>query len=139
MMRWIQAVGSLMILGTLSGCGTSEQSPTEMKEVYDASVMSDVAEMYRTYIFEYKKPPANAKALDKYRALNGNGLQHIVKDEIIVLWGTPLADTPEATGAVLAYEKKAPEEGGVVLMQDGNTIRKLTADEFKAAPKASKS
>ena len=39
---------------------------------------------------------------------------------------------------ILAYEKQAPESGGHVLMQDGKTIKKMTADEFKAAKKAGK-
>jgi hypothetical protein len=38
---------------------------------------------------------------------------------------------------VLAYETEVPEKGGAVLMQDG-TVKTMTADEFKSAPKAGK-
>jgi hypothetical protein len=36
---------------------------------------------------------------------------------------------------VLAYEKKVPQEGGKVLMLN-RTIKTMTADAFKSAPKA---
>ena len=35
---------------------------------------------------------------------------------------------------MLAYHKDVPEKGGEVLMQDG-TAKKMTAEEFQAAPK----
>jgi hypothetical protein len=138
LMRRIQVLGWLVVLGWLSGCGREESSPVEAKEVYDSSVMAEVADMYRSFVYEFKKPPAKAGDFKKYEALNGNGVRQVVQGEIVVLWGAPLAETPEAARAVLAYEKKVPEEGGVVLMQDGKTIQKISADEFKAAPKAAK-
>jgi hypothetical protein len=56
--------------------------------------------------------------------------------ELVVQWGAPLSPEGETSGAVLAYLKTVPEQGGSVLLQDGNTIKKMTADEFKAAPQA---
>ena len=43
----------------------------------------------------------------------------------------------KAADAILAYVKTVPEQGGNVLMQDSMAINKMTADEFKTAPKAS--
>jgi hypothetical protein len=56
-----------------------------------------------------------------------------VNNEIVYQWGARI--DPAGGETVLAYEKKAPSEGGWVLMQDG-TVKQITADEFKAAPKA---
>jgi hypothetical protein len=55
--------------------------------------------------------------------------------ELIVRWGTPLSPKGEMPDAVLAYLKAVPEQGGSVLMQDGLTIKTMTADEFNATPK----
>ena len=63
-------------------------------------------------------------------------LREVEAREIIVFYGVPLQDG--ASDQVIAYEKQTPESGGRVLMQDGRTIKKMTADEFKAAPKAGK-
>ena len=56
--------------------------------------------------------------------------------QLVVQWGAPLTPEGESTDAVLAYVKAVPEQGGQVLLQDGRTIKTMTADEFKAAPKA---
>jgi hypothetical protein len=42
----------------------------------------------------------------------------------------------QTSSAILAYIKTVPDRGGNVLMEDGRTIKKLTAEEFRAAPKA---
>ena len=68
----------------------------------------------------------------------GNVVYEILGDsgDLIVQWGAPLSPEGEAAEAILAYVKTVPEQGGNVLMQDGKTIKKMTADEFKTAPKA---
>jgi hypothetical protein len=53
---------------------------------------------------------------------------------VVYVWGATLS--PGST-AVLAYEKKAEAEGGWVLLQDG-TVKQMTADEFRGAPRAKK-
>ena len=53
---------------------------------------------------------------------------------MLVYWGAGISDEPEAASTVLAYHKDVPEKGGEVLMQNGKA-RKMTAEEFKAAPK----
>jgi hypothetical protein len=54
--------------------------------------------------------------------------------DVVYIWGAGYADGAKQ---VVAYEKKAPTEGGYVLLQDG-TVKKMTADEFKSAPQARK-
>ena len=56
--------------------------------------------------------------------------------DLVVQWGAPLSAEGASSDTVLAYVKTVPEQGGYVLMQDGKSIKKMTADEFKNAPKA---
>jgi len=58
--------------------------------------------------------------------------------DVVVVWGAKMAgegSSGSGTGEVIAYEKKVPTEGGFVLLTSG-TVKQMTADEFKAAPKA---
>ena len=47
-------------------------------------------------------------------------------------------DTAKAVGVQREplIRKTVPEQGGNVLMQDGKSFKKMTADEFKNAPQA---
>jgi hypothetical protein len=82
------------------------------------------------------KAPAKLADLAKYAALCPVGYGEVKAGSVVLLFGAPIEEG--ASDTVLAYEKGAPESGGYVLMQDGKTIKKLTADEFKAAKKAGK-
>jgi hypothetical protein len=62
------------------------------------------------------------------------GYLELKSGKIIALWGARLSDGD--ADKVYAYEKATPESGGFVLMADGKTIKKMTAEEFKSAPKA---
>jgi hypothetical protein len=54
----------------------------------------------------------------------------------VVVWGTPIKGEGDAGNdeAVMAYEKAAPTEGGLVLLSAG-TVKKMSADELKAVLK----
>ena len=64
-------------------------------------------------------------------------VEAIKSGDIVVQWGATLTPTGEPTDAVLAYMKTVPGQREQVLMQDGWTIKSMTADEFKTAPNAS--
>jgi hypothetical protein len=59
--------------------------------------------------------------------------------DVIVEWGVQMPGEGEKSDRqeIIAYEKKAPTEGGYVLLMNGN-IKKMSAQEFQAAPKATK-
>jgi hypothetical protein len=68
------------------------------------------------------------------------GYQAVKSGEVVVLWGAKMPGEGEvnagtAPDAVIAYEKKTASEGGYVLLQNG-TVKEMSADQFKAAPKA---
>jgi hypothetical protein len=54
--------------------------------------------------------------------------------DVVVLWGTTLQGEGDVgkDEIVVAYEKDVPTSGGFVLLSAG-TVKKMTADEFKAA------
>lgn len=67
--------------------------------------------------------------------------QHMAADyylgrgDIVFEWGTGLANGPEAAKRIVAYQKAVEKDGGWALFQDGS-LRRITAAEFAAAPKA---
>jgi hypothetical protein len=125
-------VGALLGL-ILSGCGGRE----EIRPIpADEGGLKQFGELYRNYTARNKRPPKSLKELN----VKGQGypiaVEQLKSGELVVHWGAPLAPEGESTPGVLAYSKTVPEQGGLVLLQDGWTIKKMTADEFKAAPKA---
>jgi hypothetical protein len=107
-----------------SGCGSASRPITE--NPIDGVALEDVGEAYRVFTI----------------MLCPTGVRAMKQGEVVVLWGATLPDTGEEPGKadtpeVLAYQKQVPEQGGYVLLLN-RTIRKMTADEFKAAPKAGK-
>ncbi len=117
----------------LSGCGGTP----EFKDMpSDERGLKQFAELYRNYTTKNKRGPKSLKEL----AIKGQGhpiaQQMLNSGELIVQWGAPLVAENENADAVLAYIKTVPEQGGNVLMQDGWTIKTMTAEEFKSAPKA---
>jgi hypothetical protein len=124
-----------MITGLLIvplGCSSAPQEGSP--EIYSSAALSDVGGMYASYILDAKKPPAKKADFNRYENGYPTGLKELRSDNIIVFWGANLSD--DASDKVLAYEKATPVSGGIVLMQDGKTIKKMSAEEFKSVPKA---
>lgn len=127
----------LTLLGPL-GCGPSnvEFTPDQVEE----SKLREVSQVLREYQLFNKQPPKSAKDLQAAAGSSPGGFELIKSGDVVVSWGARLPDTKEEPGTgdakeVLAYLKKVPQEGGLVLMLD-RTLRHMTVDEFKAAPQA---
>src|SRR5205823_3309087 len=139
-------LGRVLLIGLMAawlcGCGGGQATlgPAEAAEAKQSSTLTDVAEAYRVYSITKNQPPKKAADMDTVAAIGGNGVPAVRAGEIVVQWGATLPDTNEEPGKnpspqVLAYWKQVPEQGGYVLMLD-RTVKKMTAEEFKAAPKA---
>ncbi len=126
-------LGCLVFAGALAGCGPKVTTPAEDEAVYSNAAMEQVGEVYTAYAMDKKKPMTGPSQLGPYEIAMDNAVRHIRDGSIVVLWTAPIVEGSEK---ILAYEKGAPESGGAVLLQDARTIRKMTAEEFKAAPKA---
>ncbi len=125
-------IGSFLAF-ILCGCGAPPEIPAVPS---DEGGLKQFGELYRNYTARNKRPPTSLKEL----AVKGQGypiaVEQLKSGELVVEWGAPLAPEGDSTTGVLAYAKSVPERGGPVLLRDGWTIKRMTADEFKAAPKA---
>jgi hypothetical protein len=142
MVRKVQAgfglvlmLGSVMVLS--AGCGSSGGvvPPQERAERVHQSSLAQVADLLFLRKEETGKPPAKAADLARYEKAYPLGYFTLKRGSVVLLLGAPIEDG--VSDRILAYEKQTPESGGYVLMQDGRTIKKLTAEEFQGAPKVS--
>lgn len=118
------------------GCGGTENKPVTESDM-EQNTLNDVAELYRVYTVQFKKPPAKLADFRPLEQMSPLGLAAITSGDVVVRFGATLPNTNEGPGKgpadeVLAYQKKVPESGGQVLMLN-RTIQAMTAEEFKAA------
>ena len=102
-----------------------------------ATALQEVADLLRAAGGEGRAPTKPAD-LARYESIYSVGYQAVKSGEVVVVWGAKMAGEGEAATApanVIAYEKKAPTEGGWVLLQNGN-VKEMTASQFNSAPKA---
>lgn len=123
----------------LSGCAPTPEGKGESPEQLN---LREVAEVYRSYSLDHGNPPQDLKQIATLRPVGPGGIQALEAGDIVLNYGAAMTDTNEGLAAtssdkVLAYEKKVPESGGLVLMLD-RTVKTMTADEFKVAHKAGK-
>ena len=81
---------------------------------------------------EGRKPPAKLAELEPVEPMLPTAGPAIRNGEVVYLWGAAYAAGGDK---VVAHEKQTPTDGGHVLLQDG-TVKAMTADEFRSAPKA---
>jgi hypothetical protein len=127
------------VLGFSSGCGSGPVAVTDSKDkaerVQEAS-LSQLGDVLRIRQEESSQPPSAVEDVIRYEKAYPLGCGKVKNGQIILFYGALLQDGDADT--ILAYEKQVPESGGHALMQDGKTIKKMTADEFKTAKKAGK-
>jgi hypothetical protein len=102
----------------------------------DERGLKELGAVYRIFTTKNKRAPRTLQELQVKGQQYPIAVEMIKSGDLIVQWGAPLDPENETADAVLAYVKTVPEQGGRVLMQDAWTIKNMTADEFKAAPKA---
>ena len=130
-----------LVASMMFGCGPSQEQAA-MEQSQEAIGLQSLGEAYRTISLVNKRPPKRMQEVEQAAAASPSGLAGITASNVVVFWGAELTDLSEEPGKVpsdkiLAYEKKVPEQGGYVLMLD-RTVKKMTPEEFKAAPKAGK-
>jgi hypothetical protein len=123
---------SMAVLMLLAGCARTPQPPPP------PSAEEGLKEMAKVYQYiEYSKLPLPQKPEDfrDYVDSMQGSFDRVQSGEFVVLWGVGRSTAPGAGNQILVCEKKAPAEGGFVLLRDG-TVKQVTAAEFAAAPRA---
>jgi hypothetical protein len=130
--RWVMLAAGL---GLLAGC--SSRSAEQAAPEY--GLLQEVNELLHASAGALGRPPAKLADLSKHKAIFPRAYEAVQSGAVVVLWAAPLKGEGDAgkDEAVVAYEKAAPTDGGYVLLSAG-TVKKMSAAEFTAAPKAGK-
>jgi hypothetical protein len=96
--------------------------------------MEEFSAMLKQLPLDKRQPPTKMSEFDVVEPMVPSAGILLKQKAIVYQWGQGLKD---GSKAIIVYEAKAETEGGWVLLQDG-TVKKMTADEFKASPKAGK-
>lgn len=126
-----------LILFAIVGCSSSTTTTGGGQPGKDG-VLFEVGGLIRTASGELGRGPKHVSDFAKYETGYPLGYAAVKSGEVVVVWGAKIAgegDSATAPADVIAYEKKVATEGGWVLLQNGKT-KEMTAEEFKAAPKA---
>ena len=129
MVRIVRGAFVAVVCGLAVGCG--ESKPAVSKEP-GRDALKEVGQMLKSLADEGRKPPAKSAELEAVEPMLPTAGPMLREGTIVYLWGATYAADIEK---VAAHEKKVPAEGGWVLLQSG-TVKEMTANEFKAAPKA---
>lgn len=122
----------------VTGCDGSNSPPPQ--EVIESINLRELGEAYRTFVLAKKTAPTKLADIREYEGGYPMAVAGLKSGELEVFWGGELVD-PEAivptvkTDKVLAFEAKVPKEGGYVMLAN-REIKKMTPEEFQAAPKA---
>jgi hypothetical protein len=102
--------------------------------------MAEVADLIRSATQPDGRGPNRVSDFDRVQSIYSRGYQAVKSGQVVVVWGVGVQGEgagAKGGGDVVAYEKDAPTAGGYVLLTSGQ-VKKMTAAEFQAAPKASK-
>jgi len=132
LIRGVVAPGFCLLFGC-SSQPTGETGPAT------PGTLTELHSLVHAAAGETMRAPAKLADLNRHQSMFPRAYEAVKSGDVVVLWGTPLQGEGEAgkDAAVLAYEKSVPTAGGYVLMSAG-TVKKMTADEFAAAPKSGK-
>jgi hypothetical protein len=117
---------------TAAGCGSGKPGG---QDIPHRAALQQIWSMYRGGKQNQGRVPRGLDDFQQYKVMYPGGYQALQSGQCVVFYRVDLAHLPDPGQKVLAYEKDAPHQGGSVLMADG-TVRTMSADEFRAAPKA---
>ena len=96
--------------------------------------LRQVHEIYSLEVKNTRAPPKKVSDLTKneYAVTYPGAVEGVRSGRYVVLWGTP-----PGSSSVLAYEKAAPQDGGLVVLANGD-VKTMAAAELNAALKGEK-
>jgi hypothetical protein len=134
LVRWVVLAVSL---GFLVGCSSQRKGEAPSASY---TVLQELNDLLRTAESTAGRPPTAVADLERHQSMYPRGYGAVKSGDVVVVWGAALKGESEVgkDEAVVAYEKSVPTGEGYVLLSAG-TVKKMSAAEFKAAPKAGKS
>jgi hypothetical protein len=138
--RLCWCAGGLILIGLILGCGRFR--PIQNAQVAqdaeaaepDLDDLETIAEAYKDFVEEHSSGPKDQAALFEYLEEETTAQEALKTGQIVFHYGITRERVPRGIAAtVVAYEAKVPQEGGRVIMGDGE-IRTVTAQEFKELP-----
>ncbi len=129
----------LLPLVAFATLGCSSTPPTGGDAVASRTdELHDVAGLLRMSSGPGGKGPTKVQDLAKFENGHPAGYAAVKSGDIVVVWGVMMGGEGDAgTEEVVAYEKQAPTDGGMVLLMNGK-VKQMSAAEFNAARKAGK-
>jgi hypothetical protein len=126
MMPVLLALPALACL--LPGCGGQSDDPATLSRKNE---LLEIHEMYTSFVKRNQRPPQQLSDLTQKanEMISPAGTGALRRGDCVAVFGV---DPGKDSGAVLAYEKDAPTQGGWVVLANG-TPQKMTADALKAA------
>jgi hypothetical protein len=137
-MKLFLYVGLLGIgLLAVSGCGGDSKTNTGPREFSNADTLHEVAGMLRNHMAAKSAGPSKVADLAPFEIEYPRGFAAVKSGAVVVIWGAKVAGEggTGAQGMIVAHMKDVPTNGGEVVLDNGD-VKTLTAEEFKAAPKA---
>ena len=115
-----------------AGCGKGENDTTLQPQ---KAHLTGIHELYTLHVKKIQQPPTQLSDLtgEEFAGAYPEAVRGLKEGTYVVVLGV----SDKGSGTVLAYEKDAPTQGGVVLMADG-TVKMMSAAEFQAAAKVQK-
>lgn len=123
----------LVVAALAPGCG-GNKADGDPEMARRKAELGQIYEVYSLYVKRSQRPPQQLSDLNQQdlQASYPSGLQALQKGDYVAVWGVNVGD--KESGTVLAYQKDAPKQGGVVLMADG-AVKNMSADQLQAALK----
>jgi hypothetical protein len=122
---WIMVFGAPVLI---TGCGARSEDG-DRQTLHAKAELGDFYESYYTYVKKHGKVPQKIGDLKKKQKMDPESFGAARKGDFEVVWGV---EPDEDSKAVLAYDKRAPKEGGAVLLANGH-VKTMTAEELQAA------
>jgi hypothetical protein len=134
-MRGVLQKGMLIlaVIALVPGCGM-QQAAARAKRTND---LKAIGLAYHNYHQTFGKGPAKAEDLKEFLYDDASAWNALQSGDVVLIYGVNIATgMPQgASITVLGHEKDASTKSGLVLLGDAS-VKSMTADEFKAAPKA---
>jgi hypothetical protein len=126
-------VALIVLLAGLGTAGCGDEAVSTGQGLTAELMLTDLKLLLEELAANNRPVPTKMAEMEAYEPIRPSVYVGLLSEEIVYQWGARINSS--GTDAILAYEKKAPTDGGWVLMQDGN-LKEITVGEFNAAPKA---